>query len=44
MHAIGNEEGTLKWIESGNKGDKWLKASVFVKHEEAFWVKTKKKT
>lgn len=39
MHAGGNEEGTLKWIETGNKGDKWQEASVHIKHEEAFWVK-----
>ncbi|TWW73586.1 LDL-receptor class A domain-containing protein 2 Skeletal organic matrix MAM and [Takifugu flavidus] len=37
MHATGNEEGTLKWMESGNKGDKWQEASVHIKHDEAFW-------
>nr|XP_033506790.1 MAM and LDL-receptor class A domain-containing protein 1 [Epinephelus lanceolatus] len=37
MHAGGNEEGTLKWIETGDKGDKWQEASVAVKHKEAFW-------
>ncbi|XP_071348966.1 MAM and LDL-receptor class A domain-containing protein 2 isoform X2 [Trachinotus anak] len=37
MHADGNEEGILKWIESGNRGDKWQMASLSVKHKEAFW-------
>ncbi|XP_056247108.1 MAM and LDL-receptor class A domain-containing protein 1 [Seriola aureovittata] len=37
MHAGGNEEGILKWIESGNRGDKWQMASLSVKHKEAFW-------
>ncbi|XP_042354379.1 MAM and LDL-receptor class A domain-containing protein 1-like [Plectropomus leopardus] len=37
MHAGGNEEGNLTWIENGNKGDKWQKANVSVKHTEAFW-------
>ncbi|XP_068593728.1 MAM and LDL-receptor class A domain-containing protein 1 isoform X2 [Cebidichthys violaceus] len=32
-----NEEGILKWIETGNNGDKWREASVTVKHKEAFW-------
>ncbi|KAL6103987.1 uncharacterized protein ACO6RY_13812 [Pungitius sinensis] len=36
-HASDNEEGILKWIETGNKGDKWQEASVTVKHREAFW-------
>uniref|UniRef100_UPI0037E9907F MAM domain-containing glycosylphosphatidylinositol anchor protein 2-like n=1 Tax=Semicossyphus pulcher TaxID=241346 RepID=UPI0037E9907F len=36
-HAGGNEEGTLKWIETGNKGDQWQEARVAIKHEEAFW-------
>uniref|UniRef100_A0A3B4UGP8 Si:ch211-106h4.4 n=1 Tax=Seriola dumerili TaxID=41447 RepID=A0A3B4UGP8_SERDU len=36
MHAGGNEEGILKWIESGNRGDKWQMASLSVKHKEAF--------
>ncbi|XP_041658947.1 MAM and LDL-receptor class A domain-containing protein 1 [Cheilinus undulatus] len=38
IHAGGNEEGTLKWIEAGDKGDKWLEAKVPVKHTEAFWL------
>ncbi|XP_070701014.1 MAM and LDL-receptor class A domain-containing protein 1 [Pempheris klunzingeri] len=37
MHTSGNEEGTLKWVESGDKGDKWLEARVPIKHKEAFW-------
>ncbi|KAK2822608.1 hypothetical protein Q5P01_022673 [Channa striata] len=37
MHTSGSEEGILKWTETGNKGDKWLEASVFLKHEETFW-------
>uniref|UniRef100_A0AAQ6ITE1 MAM domain-containing protein n=3 Tax=Anabas testudineus TaxID=64144 RepID=A0AAQ6ITE1_ANATE len=37
IHSGGNEEGILKWIESGNKGDKWQEASLSIKHEEAFW-------
>ncbi|KAF3698789.1 MAM and LDL-receptor class A domain-containing protein 1 [Channa argus] len=37
MHTGGSEEGILKWIESGNKGDKWQEASVSIKHEETFW-------
>ncbi|XP_074507832.1 MAM and LDL-receptor class A domain-containing protein 1 [Sebastes fasciatus] len=37
MHTGGTEEGALKWIETGNKGDKWQEASVSVKHQEAFW-------
>ncbi|KAI3374795.1 hypothetical protein L3Q82_021349, partial [Scortum barcoo] len=36
-HAGGNEEGILKWIETGNKGDRWQKATVPIKHDEAFW-------
>lgn len=38
MHAGGNEEGILKWIETGDKGDKWHEANVFVQHKKAFWV------
>uniref|UniRef100_A0A4W6EYR6 Si:ch211-106h4.4 n=1 Tax=Lates calcarifer TaxID=8187 RepID=A0A4W6EYR6_LATCA len=38
MHTGGTEEGILKWIETGNKGDKWHMANVSIKHEEAFWV------
>lgn len=41
MHTGGNEEGSLKWIETGNKGDKWIQARVSIKHEEAFWVSVK---
>lgn len=37
MHAGGNEDGLLKWTESGNKGDKWQAGTLSVKHEEAFW-------
>ncbi|XP_028297170.1 MAM and LDL-receptor class A domain-containing protein 2 isoform X2 [Gouania willdenowi] len=37
MHAAGSEDGALKWIETGNKGDKWETASVSVKHDQAFW-------
>ncbi|XP_028283475.1 MAM and LDL-receptor class A domain-containing protein 2 [Parambassis ranga] len=37
MQAGGNEEGLLKWIETGNKGEEWQEASVSVNHEEAFW-------
>ncbi|CAJ1072730.1 MAM and LDL-receptor class A domain-containing protein 2 [Xyrichtys novacula] len=37
MHTGGNEEGTLKWIETGGKGDKWQQARVTIKHEEPFW-------
>ncbi|XP_068427543.1 MAM and LDL-receptor class A domain-containing protein 1 isoform X2 [Clinocottus analis] len=33
----GDEEGSLEWIETGNKGDRWHMASVTVKHGEAFW-------
>ncbi|XP_037131957.1 MAM and LDL-receptor class A domain-containing protein 1 isoform X1 [Syngnathus acus] len=36
-HDSGNEEGNQKWVEIGNKGDKWLKASVFIEHDDAFW-------
>uniref|UniRef100_G3PY20 MAM domain-containing protein n=2 Tax=Gasterosteus aculeatus aculeatus TaxID=481459 RepID=G3PY20_GASAC len=36
-HAGDNEEGILKWIETGNRGDEWQEASVTVKHSEAFW-------
>ncbi|KAM8850746.1 MAM and LDL-receptor class A domain-containing protein 1 isoform 2-T2 [Spinachia spinachia] len=36
-HAGDNEEGILKWIETGNKGDKWQEASVTIQHSEAFW-------
>lgn len=39
MDAAGNEEGILKWMESGNKGDKWWEASVHIKHDEDFWVR-----
>lgn len=38
MHSGGYEEGTLKWIETGNKGDKWQEANVPIKHKEPFWV------
>lgn len=38
MHSGGSEEGMLKWIETGNKGDKWQQTSVSIKHKEAFWV------
>ncbi|XP_076003138.1 apical endosomal glycoprotein [Genypterus blacodes] len=37
MHALGNEEGILKWIETGDQGDKWHQANVFIQHQEAFW-------
>ncbi|XP_069366962.1 MAM and LDL-receptor class A domain-containing protein 2 [Paralichthys olivaceus] len=37
MQSGGSEEGDLRWIESGNKGDKWQMAQVSIKHEEAFW-------
>ncbi|XP_076601667.1 MAM and LDL-receptor class A domain-containing protein 1-like [Chaetodon auriga] len=37
MHSGGNEEGTLKWVETGNKGDKWQEATVPVQHNESFW-------
>ncbi|KAG7228996.1 hypothetical protein INR49_013229 [Caranx melampygus] len=37
MHASGTEEGTLMWIESGNKGDKWQMARLSVEHKVAFW-------
>ncbi|KAK1879509.1 MAM and LDL-receptor class A domain containing protein 1 [Dissostichus eleginoides] len=37
MHSGGNEEGMLKWIETGNKRDRWKEATVTVKHHEAFW-------
>ncbi|TKS79616.1 LDL-receptor class A domain-containing protein 2 Skeletal organic matrix MAM and [Collichthys lucidus] len=37
MHSGGYEEGTLKWIETGNKGDKWQEANVPIKHKEPFW-------
>ncbi|XP_041849179.1 MAM and LDL-receptor class A domain-containing protein 2 [Melanotaenia boesemani] len=37
MHAGGDEEGLLKWIKSGNKGNMWQLASVRIKHEDAFW-------
>ncbi|XP_054624893.1 MAM and LDL-receptor class A domain-containing protein 1 [Dunckerocampus dactyliophorus] len=36
-HISGNEAGAEKWVEIGDKGDKWLKASVFVEADEAFW-------
>lgn len=36
-HDTGNEEGMLKWIETGDRGDQWQEASVFIKHQEAFW-------
>ncbi|XP_061694563.1 MAM and LDL-receptor class A domain-containing protein 2 isoform X2 [Syngnathoides biaculeatus] len=36
-HDSGNEDGIQKWVEIGNRGDKWLKASVFVEHDSAFW-------
>lgn len=39
-HSGGNEEGILKWIETGNQGAMWQEASVTVKHGEAFWVIT----
>uniref|UniRef100_A0A3Q3FG89 MAM domain-containing protein n=1 Tax=Labrus bergylta TaxID=56723 RepID=A0A3Q3FG89_9LABR len=35
-HTGGNEEGTLIWIEAGNKGDKWNEARVSIKPTEAF--------
>ncbi|KAM9349890.1 apical endosomal glycoprotein [Symphorus nematophorus] len=37
MHAGGDEEGSLKWTETGNKGHKWQEARVSIKHKEAFW-------
>ncbi|XP_078791082.1 MAM and LDL-receptor class A domain-containing protein 1 isoform X3 [Oryzias latipes] len=37
MNAGGNEEGLLKWIETGNKGDQWQQANVSIQHQEAFW-------
>lgn len=37
MHASGNEEGILQWTETGNVGDKWHEANVFINHKEAFW-------
>ncbi|XP_034558606.1 MAM and LDL-receptor class A domain-containing protein 2 [Notolabrus celidotus] len=37
MHTGGNDEGSLKWIETGNRGDKWIEARVPIKHKEAFW-------
>ncbi|XP_077471884.1 MAM and LDL-receptor class A domain-containing protein 1 isoform X3 [Stigmatopora argus] len=36
-HDSGNEKGVQKWVEFGDKGDKWLRASVFVDHDDAFW-------
>ncbi|XP_057713068.1 MAM and LDL-receptor class A domain-containing protein 1 [Corythoichthys intestinalis] len=36
-HDSGDKRGFQKWVEFGNKGDKWLKASVFVEHDDAFW-------
>lgn len=38
-HDAGNEEGTLKWMESGNRGDKWQEASLYIKHDKPFWVR-----
>lgn len=38
MHAGGYEDGDLKWIETGDKGDKWQEADLTIKHQEAFWV------
>ncbi|XP_069014100.1 apical endosomal glycoprotein [Embiotoca jacksoni] len=37
MHAGDYEEGLLKWIETGDKGDTWQEARFPVKHKEAFW-------
>ncbi|XP_038573588.1 MAM and LDL-receptor class A domain-containing protein 1 [Micropterus salmoides] len=37
QHSGDNEEGILKWTETGNKGDKWLEATVPIKHKEEFW-------
>ncbi|XP_075339459.1 MAM and LDL-receptor class A domain-containing protein 1 [Odontesthes bonariensis] len=37
IHAGGDEEGLLKWIETGNKGDQWQQARVSIIHKEAFW-------
>uniref|UniRef100_A0A3Q3EFD0 MAM and LDL-receptor class A domain-containing protein 2-like n=2 Tax=Kryptolebias marmoratus TaxID=37003 RepID=A0A3Q3EFD0_KRYMA len=37
MQDGGNEEGLLLWIETGNKGDRWLQSSLTIKHEKAFW-------
>lgn len=37
MHAGGYEDGDLKWIETGDKGDKWQEADLTIKHQEAFW-------
>uniref|UniRef100_A0A8C3G9E7 MAM domain-containing protein n=1 Tax=Cyclopterus lumpus TaxID=8103 RepID=A0A8C3G9E7_CYCLU len=37
-HSGGDEEGILKWIETGNQEARWQEASVTVKHGEAFWV------
>lgn len=39
MHDAGNDEGTLKWMESQNRGDKWQEASVYIKHDQPFWVR-----
>ncbi|XP_034411292.1 MAM and LDL-receptor class A domain-containing protein 2 [Cyclopterus lumpus] len=36
-HSGGDEEGILKWIETGNQEARWQEASVTVKHGEAFW-------
>ena len=38
MQSGGSEEGNLKWIESGDRGDKWQMAQVPIQHEDAFWV------
>ncbi|KAM9845004.1 MAM and LDL-receptor class A domain-containing protein 1 [Aulostomus maculatus] len=37
MQDGGDEGGILKWVESGNRGDKWHEASVSFKQDEAFW-------
>ncbi|KAM8838449.1 MAM and LDL-receptor class A domain-containing protein 2 isoform 2-T2 [Synchiropus picturatus] len=36
--ASGNEEGFPKWTESGNNGNEWKEASVFITLDEPFWV------
>ncbi|XP_077378927.1 MAM and LDL-receptor class A domain-containing protein 1 isoform X1 [Festucalex cinctus] len=36
-HESGNKVGEQKWVEIGNKGDKWHKGSLFVEHNDAFW-------
>lgn len=36
-HDAGNVQGQEMWVETGDKGDQWNEANVFIKHDQPFW-------